>query len=125
MREIKFRAWDKKEKKMHYGNMELFDDMIGFRFGHFGVDTNKEDIELMQYTGLKDIKGKEIYADDICLCVEITERKINRFISNVSWDESGWFVEDKVCLTPLDVYVETDSVSGMYNIEVIGNIHEV
>jgi len=36
MREIKFRAWDKVQKKMLYQiKQEQFDDMIGFRFPHF------------------------------------------------------------------------------------------
>lgn len=65
MREIKFRAWDKNAKKMYYGKEEFFDDMIGFRFEHWDINTNRKDIILMQYTGIKDKKGKEIYEGDI------------------------------------------------------------
>ena len=58
MREIKFRAWDKEQAKIKKD----------FRFDEFN-DVNDyfadNDFVFMQYTGLKDKDGKEIYEGDI------------------------------------------------------------
>jgi len=54
MREIKFRAWDNRFKTMSFGSGDLL------------LRISEPDYtEPMQYTGLKDAKGVEIYEGDI------------------------------------------------------------
>jgi len=64
MREIKFRAWDAVENKMHYPLALEDSDLLKALYGT-EVIKGKGNIELMQYTGLKDKNDVEIYGGDI------------------------------------------------------------
>ena len=67
MREIKFRAWDKENKAfMPSEGYAICDgDVMGLRYGNEMEDVLTDQIELMQYTGLKDMNGVDIYEGDI------------------------------------------------------------
>lgn len=66
MREIKFRAWD--GKRMYYDPNDFYLRMDGSCFDVFEGEMDEPICGqpiLMQYTGLKDKNGKEIYEGDI------------------------------------------------------------
>lgn len=112
MREIKFRAFDKQYKKMCEVSMILFSTNEIDIKGLAGEPKSLEHFELMQYTGLLDKNGKEIYEGDI---YHMGDKKITY---TVVWHDSGLIGKQN----------GSSSYAGlehwMYKIEVIGNIHE-
>jgi len=59
MKEIKFRAWDTVREIM-LPEFDLFDAITG------SIGDCAENLEFLQYTGLKDKNNKAVYAGDIC-----------------------------------------------------------
>lgn len=98
-RDIKFRVWNKATKTMHYPDWE-----------ELAIRAKLPEMELMQYTGLKDVNGKEIYEGDVL---------------------AGEFISFKVQVIYLDGTYETESSVGHYRslsefsrCTIVGNIYE-
>ena len=112
MREIKFRAWSTyhgKKRMVYFGSKFTSEDM-----------KEEPNWRIMQYTGLKDKNGKEIYEGDV---VQVNHPHKNRkYRGQVIWNEYRWTGKDFFFShldVPQDLFCE-----GTEYIEVIGNIYE-
>lgn len=86
MREIKFRCYDKNEKYMlpweHLVDAGDLSEML--KFGH---EEDADYSKLMQYTGLKDKNGVEIYEGDVLIGV----KTVGTSKLEVYWDKDECF----------------------------------
>ena len=118
MREIKFRAWD---------GQKMLDSQDLTQNGMYWDWLGKQDVELMQYTGLKDKNGKEIYEGDVVKRSKgvgyssghypsFVDKTQEERVIIVKWNESlcGW--ENLMQSLDSNFFIE---------FEVIGNIWEV
>lgn len=90
MREIKFRAWDKDYKKIiNVDEFDLFLNQIRYWKDKDDepITLNKGDFEIMQFTGLKDKNGKEIYEGDIFDCIYKRDGCNHKLV--VDWQEDS------------------------------------
>lgn len=124
MREIKFRAWD--GERMHpveqWQNKSWVAVPIPTNDGNGGVDWHLEqrkidDIQLMQYTGLKDKNNKEIFEGDV---VKWFSNRVEKAIVKFS---NGIF-QLKIQEPENDDYYMDILHNWTSTIEVIGNLYE-
>lgn len=110
MREIKFRAWDKiTEKFIEQADLKISGDNVIYY-----CDICDTALIVMQYTGLKDRQGREIYEGDI-----------------VKFDYRGLFLKGEVVfsnggweLKGVDYGEHFRLIEIVHLCEVVGNIYE-
>ncbi|KKL94791.1 hypothetical protein LCGC14_1861110 [marine sediment metagenome] len=116
MREIKFRAWDLFGKQMVYtddfGHLDC-SDMVPF----WKSAQANEWQEIMQYTGLKDKNGKEIYEGDIVKYI-IPEDEPVKDKRVIFWREDTCGFQAKTLDSKYTGFIQNDYI------EIIGNIYE-
>jgi len=136
MREIKFRAWDKYQRKMYSWSKIGGSSSEGHLSLWNLINSLSDSLIVMQYTGLKDKNGKEIYEGDVI-------QNLNCFNCHSSWgDTTDNFPNERVVVfgdsgTPcfrlafIEENIRDRGTSGLVfckgnekNFEIIGNIHE-
>ena len=127
-REIKFRVWDNRLKKfvqdfwldsdgsLYYPNTDL-----PYKTGEKLDNRNVRDLApLMQYTGLKDKNGVEIYEGDICEWIDSDKdiRKSEVFFARGGFKINNFNFNSYDCL----MYQSPNGIKN--NLTIIGNIYE-
>lgn len=130
MREYKFRAWCKNKNTMIENYVTGVDSYGELNVAHFHSSaynaSSVPNLVLMQYTGLNDKNGKEVYEGDVVkVYINSSSDDYLRLEANYL-DNNKWRNEDAYILLKISIpetYYEEWCDNGE-KIEIIGNIYE-
>jgi uncharacterized phage protein (TIGR01671 family) len=122
MREIKFRAWD--GRKMHHNVSALYpllkkDGKYPCRVDDMVTDQHMPYAEIMQFTGLHDKDGREIYEGDAVRYTNPYSKQT--YQHTVLWDNrfAGFALFENG-----NQWAKESDWLKIEDIEIVGNIHE-
>ena len=128
-RSIKFRVWDIRRKRMIFGPTdENPNSSWVFNMYESCQNTDYADfLKLMQFTGLYDRSGKEVYEGDV-ICGSNRKRWI------VEWGKAGWCLNNELIADPKYKFAGEEKYSfdrwmefhpeGRCLVEILGNLYE-
>lgn len=115
MREIKFRFYNRTNNKLIYPDTNM---------GNFSDLQESMNWKVMQYTGLKDKNGVEIYEEDIVKHDKADKRYREKQFIIEFWEAWGRYIAIKRRPGGSDLFELTGTGNQAKDFEVLGNIYE-